>query len=1065
LTEPIFHVYDRQIKRAVLKGITLAVKCPKCNSENPDAATFCAECGTKLDLINAGPTKTMETPKKELTTGSAFAARYQIIEELGKGGMGRVYRALDKKLNEEVALKLIKPEIASDKNALERFSSELKIARKISHRNIGRVYEIMEAEGTHYITMEYVPGEDLKSFILRSGRIDIPKALLIGKQVCEGLAEAHRQGVVHRDLKPSNIMIDKQGNARIMDFGIARLLKAKGITDAGVMISTTEYMSPEQVEGKKIDQRSDIYSLGIILYEMVTGQPPFEGDTPFSVGMKQKSEPPPAPKQINAQIPDDLNDLILKCLEKEKEDRFKNAGEIRSELERVQKGLPTTEKAIPRKKSGTSREITVQFRLGVVPRWVLIFASLVIIGLLLWLFLPKHKLQEPSPKIENSIAVISFENQTGDQNYDYLQKAIPNLLITNLERTGKLYVATWERMHDLLKQIGKKDVANIDKDLGFEICRREGIESIVTGSFVKAGDTFATDVKVLDVESKKLLKGANVRGRGEDSILETQIDELTYEIARGLGLARNKMETQQQRIAEVTTTSMKAYNYLLEGKEYINKMLWEEARKSLEEAISIDPEFAAAYDWLGIAYSYLGDREARIEAIKKAMEFSDKATEKERLYIQISYESAIKGNQEKVFRLYKELVQKFPKDKDAHYDLGWTYFARGMHEEAISEFHKTLELDPNMGSTLNALAYTYLDMGENEKAEEYFQKYMDMYPGDANPIDSLAEHYFVTGQLDKAIEKYKQVLKIQPDFGADFRIAYIYALKENYEEAMKWVDQFIDRAPSADIKTEGFLFRAVYNSMQGKKEQAFRDLEKGKEYADEVQNVMAKAYMDFTRACIYYDLRDFEKSREYIRKAYDTIFSSVPGDNIWNKSWHNFYIGLIDAREGHLESAKSRLKAMMSFEFPPNPFMERATDSLSNWLQAEIGIAEEFPNKAIQILKTPELTFPGFQAYIAMYYNLPMIRDGMARAYLKKGDIDKAIAVYEERITFNPEKKSRRLIHPKYHYLLSKLYEENGQKSMAVKQYEVFLKFWKDADPDLPELIDAQKRLDQLKTQ
>jgi serine/threonine-protein kinase len=271
------------------------MKCPKCNFENPDGTRFCGNCAAPLELSEEIPvshTKTLETPKEELTTGSTFAGRYQIIEELGKGGMGRVYRAIDKKLNEEVALKLIKHEIASDEKTLERFGNELKIARKIVHKNVGRMYEMMEEKGTHFITMEYVSGEDLKSFIRRSRQLNIGTAVVIARQVCDGLAEAHRLGVVHRDLKPNNIMIDKEGNARIMDFGIARSLKEKRITGAGVMIGTPEYMSPEQVEGKETDQRSDIYSLGVILYEMVTGRVPFEGDTPFTIGVKHKSETP-----------------------------------------------------------------------------------------------------------------------------------------------------------------------------------------------------------------------------------------------------------------------------------------------------------------------------------------------------------------------------------------------------------------------------------------------------------------------------------------------------------------------------------------------------------------------------------------------------------------------------------------------------------------------------------------------------------------------------------------------------------------------------------------------------
>jgi len=208
------------------------MECPKCHFKNPEDTSYCGKCGTQLpssEEISVSHTETLESHKEELTTGSTFAERYKIIEELGKGGMGRVYRAVDKKLKEEVALKLIKPEIASDKKSIDRFSNELKFARKIGHKNVGRMYELLEEEGAHFITMEYVPGQDLKGLIRQTGQLAIGTAISIAKQVCEGLAEAHRLGVVHRDLKPSNLMIDREGNARIMDFGIARSLRTKGI--------------------------------------------------------------------------------------------------------------------------------------------------------------------------------------------------------------------------------------------------------------------------------------------------------------------------------------------------------------------------------------------------------------------------------------------------------------------------------------------------------------------------------------------------------------------------------------------------------------------------------------------------------------------------------------------------------------------------------------------------------------------------------------------------------------------------------------------------------------------
>ncbi len=274
---------------------------PKCQTENPETSRFCADCGTQL-----GPAKgtsiiaeILQAPIRELTTGSIFVGRYQVIEELGKGGRGRVYKVFDTDIQEKVALKLLKPEIASDAETIERFSNELKFARKISHRNVCRMFDLGKAEGTSYITMEFVPGEDLKKLIRKVGQLSSRKTIHIAKQVCEGLAEAHRLGVVHRDLKPQNIMVDEEGNVRIMDFGIARSLKGKGITDAKVMIGIPEYMSPEQVEGKEADQRLDVYSLGVILYEMTTGRAPFEGDTVLSIAVKHKTGTPPDPKEFN----------------------------------------------------------------------------------------------------------------------------------------------------------------------------------------------------------------------------------------------------------------------------------------------------------------------------------------------------------------------------------------------------------------------------------------------------------------------------------------------------------------------------------------------------------------------------------------------------------------------------------------------------------------------------------------------------------------------------------------------------------------------------------------------
>ena len=357
------------------------MKCQRCSFDNPEDTNYCGRCGMSLTMEQqetfAYDKDTLRYIMEGINRGTLIADRYEVIEELGGGGMGTVYKVFDQKVNEKVALKLIRPEIAFDTHTIERFNNELRLARKVTHRNICRLYDMGEHGKLHYITMEYVSGQDLKRMIRMSRELSVGTAVAIARQICEGLVESHRLGVVHRDLKPQNIMIDNDGNVKIMDFGIARSLYSKGVTVTGVLVGTPEYMSPEQAEASDVDHRADLYALGVILYEMVTGRVPFKGETPLSIAIKHREESPVDPCDLNAQVSDDLCRVILRCLEKKKENRHQSAGDLLEDLSKIERGIPTMERVIPRseKKTDTDKAVTVSFK----PRRVMVTGFLLII--------------------------------------------------------------------------------------------------------------------------------------------------------------------------------------------------------------------------------------------------------------------------------------------------------------------------------------------------------------------------------------------------------------------------------------------------------------------------------------------------------------------------------------------------------------------------------------------------------------------------------------------------------------------------------------------------------------
>jgi eukaryotic-like serine/threonine-protein kinase len=968
-------------------------------------------------------------------------SHYRILEQFGAGGMGVVYLAEDMKLGRKVAIKILSHEYTTNKDRLHRFEQEAAAASNLNHPNILTIHEVGDDDGRHYIATEYIDGVTLRRKLAAS-QLEAPQILDIAIQVASALEEAHAAGIVHRDIKPDNIMVRRNGYVKVLDFGLAKLTETVDRspldtesptrvlvqTDAGVVMGTSHYMSPEQARGKPVDARSDIWSLGVVIYEMVAGRTPFEGETSTDVIVAITQKEPPPLARFAPNVPAELEWIVMKALRKDRDERYQTIKELLTDLRRLKQRLefeaelersaapgsfsgsriselaapPTTpERAVPTAEKTISHVSSAEYIANGIKRHKIaaaVVALLVVAATTSGLYLYKRNSKRLTDR--DTVLLTDFVNTTGEPVFDGTLK---QALAVHLGQTPFLNLFPEDRVRETLRFMGRSPEDRITRDVGREICERQGIKAMLTGTIASIGSHYVVTLEAINPRSGDPIAREQVEAESKEKVLSS-LGTAVVNLRKRLGESLSSIQRYDVPIEQATTSSLDALKAFAMGNEERAKGRERESYVLYKRAADLDPNFAMAHARIGVYYINQGQLETAKEWFEKAYALRDRVSERERLYLAEKYYNFVTGEMDKAVETLQTWARLYPDDFTPHNNLSLSYQVLGRYEDSVNEASEAVRLGPNNASARENLVQSFIALGRFDEAEQATRDFQKINP---DLVSTHFKNYFFAfiRRDQSAMDREIQWARGRPEEG---QLNSVLAGTASYFGKLKQAEELRKRAVEM-LKSQNRHENAAHELLS----QAFDLLLVGK--CQEAKD-NAKASLDLfrgqigiTSAALVYALCNDARQAESLL---DEARRIEPKNTVLTSIVVPIVSAAIEKHRGDAAAGIKLLEPVRSYDGG------RATGLGTMYMRGNLRLQQRLGNEAAAEFKKI-IDSPGIDA-------------------------------------FSP-------IHVLAHLGLARAAVVNGDTAGARKAYQDFFALWKDADQDLPVLVEARKEYEQLK--